>query len=407
MRIIIIADHAHINGGQAKVSIESAIGLAGRGHEVIYFAAVAPVDARLEQAGIRVVCLEQPDIISAQSQLKFAIQVIWNLEAAKRLKDLIAGFSAKDTVIHIHAWAKSLSPSIGPVIASSGLPAIYTMHEFFLACPNGGFYDYKAQEPCTRKPLSLSCISTNCDGHNYARKILRMGRQVLVDRFSGLRDIRHIISISQLQEEVMKPLLPATAQFHRVNNPISVVKPDPKPAKPSGSFLFVGRVSTEKGIAHFCEAAKLANVTPVIAGDGPLMGELKAKYPDAQMLGWKNPDEISQLVRDARALVFPSIWYEGQPLTVYEALANGTPVIVSDVCAGREAIVDGENGLWFKSANPQSLSEALLRMSNDAEAARMTKNAYEMYWNEPLTMDRHLDALMEVYEEALHCVSIL
>ncbi len=407
MHIILIADHAHINGGQAKVAIESAIGLAGRGHRVTFFAAVAPVDPRLEAAGIKVICLQQPDIETAASKLAFAVQVIWNTFAAKQLEELLATCDATDTIVHIHAWAKSLSPSVGRVIQQSGLATVYTLHEFFLACPNGGFYDYKAQQPCTRKPLSTACITCNCDGRSYPRKILRMGRQVLVDQFSGLKQIKHIITISQLQEDIMRPNLPDDACFHRVHNPISVSNPGSKTGSVKGDFLFVGRVSTEKGIAHFCEAAKLANVTPVIVGDGPLMSELKAKYPDAKMLGWKNPDEVSQLMREARALVFPSIWYEGQPLTVYEALANGTPVIVSDVCAGREAVKDGENGLWFKSADVASLASALTRMSDDSTATEMSRNAYNHYWAAPLSMDLHLDTLAGVYATALRRIDAL
>ena len=77
-------------------------------------------------------------------------------------------------------------------------------------------------------------------------------------------------------------------------------------------------------------------IIPTFVGDGPLAAELRAKYPDARMLGWQKPEDARAAIRNARALVFPSLWYEGQPLTVLEAKALGTPVIVSDGCAGRE-----------------------------------------------------------------------
>jgi glycosyltransferase involved in cell wall biosynthesis len=99
-------------------------------------------------------------------------------------------------------------------------------------------------------------------------------------------------------------------------------------------------------------------------------------------------------------LVFPSVWYEGQPLTVYEALALGTPVIVSDACAGREAVVDGDNGFWFRSGDPASLAVRLGQLSDDAAARRMSKSAYARYWAAPLTMERHLGGLLEVYAAA-------
>ncbi|MBN9082858.1 MAG: glycosyl transferase family 1 [Rhizobiales bacterium 62-17] len=400
MHIFILADHAYINGGQSKVAIESALGLAARGRKVTYFAAVGPVDPRLEQAGIAVICLDQFDIDTTPSKLGFLSQIIWNRPAERRLEAALAGLDRHETVVHVHAWPKALSPSIGAALKRAGLPCVYTMHEFFLVCPNGGFYDYPRAVTCHRVPLSLSCIATNCDSRNYARKLVRVGRQVVLDH-SGLKEaIGHVITISALQDEVSRPYMPKHPVYHRVDNPIEAQDLGPKD-KPGTGFLYAGRLSREKGIEHFCAAADLAGIAPDIAGDGPLMDELKARYPKANFLGWQKSDAVRAHMRAARALVFPSVWYEGQPLTVYEALALGTPVIVSDVCAGREAVEDGVNGLWFKSGDAQSLAQALRRLSDDGEAARMSRAAYERYWARPLTLDRHLDAIEAIYRQAL------
>jgi glycosyltransferase involved in cell wall biosynthesis len=105
-------------------------------------------------------------------------------------------------------------------------------------------------------------------------------------------------------------------------------------------------------------------------------------------------------MREARALVFPSVWYEGQPLTVYEALALGTPVIVSDACAGREAVSGGETGFWFRSGDARALAARLTQLSDDALAGRMSTTAYTAYWAAPLTIKRHLATLLSVYEIA-------
>jgi glycosyltransferase involved in cell wall biosynthesis len=401
MHVVVIADHAYVNGGQAKVAIDSAVGLAGRGHRVIFFAACGPVDPRLADSGVEVVCLEQPDITTATSQVKFLAQTMWNTKAARRLAELFAGLDPAASVLHVHGWAKALSPSIGPIIRRAGLAAVYTMHEFFLVCPTGGFYDYHRGEPCRRVPLSLACITCNCDARSYPRKVLRMLRQLLLDDVSRLKQtIHHIVTLSELQYQVVRDYLPPQTIYHRVGNPISVPDLGPKPTR-GDDFLFVGRLSAEKGVAHFCAAARLAGVVPVIAGDGPLADELRMRFPEARMLGWQSHERVHELMRRARALVFPSVWYEGQPLTVYEALALGTPVIVSDVCAGREAVADGSDGMWFSSADPASLAAALARLRDDATAARMSRRAYEKYWASPLTIDRHLDAIEAVYAQAL------
>jgi glycosyltransferase involved in cell wall biosynthesis len=398
VHVVLVADHAAINGGQAKVAIESALGLAARGVRVSLFAAVGPVDPRLEAAGIRVVCLEQDDVTTARSKLAFAAQAIWNGAAGRALARELAACDPRDTLVHVHAFAKALSPAIGPALRASGLPCLYTMHEFFLVCPTGGFYAYPEQRICHRTPMSAACMVTNCDARSYPRKIARMIRHAGLAHVAKLPELfAHVVTISDLQESVVRPLMPRGTVFHRVDNPIAVAQAPRHDGAP-GDFLFVGRISTEKGAPIFAEAARQAGARAVFVGDGPQRDALAARYPEAVMLGWRDPAGVQALMRQARALVFPSVWYEGQPLTVYEALACGTPVVVSDACAGREAVVDGETGFWFRSVDPEALAAHLRRLSDDGLAARMGRAAHDRYWAAPLSLDAHLDRLQGVYE---------
>ncbi|ACL55514.1 glycosyltransferase family 4 protein [Methylobacterium nodulans] len=398
MDVVLILDHGHVNGGQAKVAIESALGLAARGHRVDLLAAVGPVDPRLAAAGIGVTCLGQPDITTATSKLAFAGQMLWNGPAERALAGLLAGRDPRHTLVHMHAWAKALSPSIFAAIRRAGLPALYTMHEFFLVCPNGGLYDYRRHEICHRRPLSGACMAANCDMRSYPRKAMRLARHLLLERVARWPEgIRDVVTISALQEEVAGPLLPPGVRRHRIDNPIAVEDAGPKPAGASGPITYVGRLSTEKGVVLLAEAARLAGIAPVFVGDGPEAETLRRLYPEARLLGWRDAAGVRDALRAASALVFPSIWYEGQPLTVYEALALGTPVVVSDACAGREAVADGETGYWFPSGDAAALAERLTRLRDPATVTALGAEAYRRYWAKPLTLSAHCDRLEEVY----------
>jgi glycosyltransferase involved in cell wall biosynthesis len=399
MRIVIVCDHAHINGGQAKVAIESAKGLARRGHEVDFFAAVGPVDEGLLEAGVTVTTLDQADVLSATSLARFGVQWLWNGVAEKRLAALLAACDPAETIVHIHGWSKALSPSIGWPLRDGCFPVLHTLHEFYLVCPNGGFYDYHAARNCDFAPMSAGCIAHDCDSRGYHRKLMRVGRQAIMKHVSGLYDgARHLVTISNLQREVASPWLREDATFYPVGNPIDVAPLGPKDENaPLGGYIFVGRISAEKGARYFAQAARLAKVDATFVGDGPQLEELQREFPEAHFLGWQKPDEVRRLMRAARALAFPSVWYEGQPLTVYESLAVGTPVIVSDLCAGREGVRDGVNGFWFESSNAESLASAITRLEDAATAREMARATYERYWAQPLTLDRHLDAIEEVY----------
>ncbi len=401
MKIIVVADHAHINGGQTKVAIESALGLASRGHAVIYFAAVGPIDPRLGEAGIETIVLGQDDVGNAPSLARFGVQWLWNRPAAAALGALVARCDPHDTVVHVHAWAKALSPSLGPVLRASPAPVVFTMHEYYLACPNGGFYDYPVSAACHRVPMSMACLTHNCDSRGYARKLMRVGRHAVMQRTGLIESAAAIITISRLQRTVLAPYLPQNMTYYDVANPVDVEPLGHKADAASGDFIFVGRLSPEKGPALFAEAARRLGRKAVFVGDGPLRPELAARYPEAVFVGWQDPAGVKQRLRGARALVFPSVWYEGQPLTVLESLAMGTPVIVSDICAAREAVQDGITGLRFRNGDAEALASAMSSLADDAIARRMSHAAYESFWSDPLTLDRHLDGLEGVYRAVL------
>ncbi|WP_294540709.1 glycosyltransferase family 4 protein [uncultured Rhodoblastus sp.] len=402
INIVLAVDHASVTGGQAKVALESALGLKRAGFNPVVFAAASPVDPRLALAAVEVVCLDQPDLLANSSKAAAALQGTWNFHAAEQLRLVLARLPRENTIVHVHGWAKALSASIARPIRRSGLPAIYTMHEYFMFCPNGGFYDYQRHDVCQLAPLSPQCWATHCDSRTYPRKIWRGLRQTVMQRVARLPEIfDDFILISRFQENVVAGRLPLGARVHALSNPIDCVDLGRKSEPASGDFLFVGRLSPEKGLFCFAEAARKAGIVPVFAGDGPAAEALRARYPEARLLGWKSPLEVKALMRKARILVFPSLWFEGQPLTVLEAMAMGTPVIVSDGCAGREEVEDGVTGLWFESANADRLARALEMARDDALVARMSDAAYDQFWSDPPTLARHVERLGRVYREML------
>jgi glycosyltransferase involved in cell wall biosynthesis len=399
--VVILVDHGFVSGGQSKVAIESALGLAAAGARPIFFCACGPVDPRLAQAGVETICLDQYDILDNPSRAAAAVQGVWNVKAAAALKALLARLPRDNAIVHAHGWAKALSPSIASPIRASKLPAVYTMHEYFLACPNGGFYNFQTHEVCALKAMSARCWATNCDSRNYPFKLWRNARLAVAHGAGLAESFGDFLLISDLQKELLAPYLPKGALTHRVCNPIEAEPLGAKATPASGETLFVGRLSAEKGVLLFAQAARIAGITPVFIGDGPIAPQLRAQYKEARLLGWREPAAVREAMRDARALVFPSLWYEGLGLTALEAKAMGTPVIVSDVCAAREQIADGVEGLWFRSGDADALAGALKRLKDDALVARLSQAAYDSYWREPPTLSRHVEQTLAVYRAML------
>jgi len=402
LTIVICVDHAATTGGQAKVAADSAIGLKRQGHRPILFAASGPVAPELEAAGVEVICLGQNDLHRNASKLAAAVQGIWNAEAAKALGDLLARLPRDCTIIHMHGWATALSAATAAPIRASRLPAICTFHEYFLFCPNGGFYNYNEQAICHLTPLSASCLATNCSPWSHTRKLWQSARLATARYVARLQDVfSDAITLSQTQSDIIAPRLPKHIRLHRLSNPVAVDDLGQKPDPTAGDILYVGRISPEKGPFLFCEAARRIGLKPTLIGDGPRIQQLAEQYPEAKLLGWKSGQELRDLMRGARALVFPSLWYEGQPLTVLEAKAMGVPVIVADTCAGRDEVEDGVTGLWFKGGDADDLAHALSEMRDDARVAAMSEASYRAYWADPLTLERHANGLLSIYHDML------
>lgn len=393
-RVLIVGDFADVTGGQAKVAIDSARLLADHGIAVTFFAACGPVSARLDHPGIEVICLEQKTILDDPNRLRAMRSGIWNGAARKALRDVAQRFDPARTVLHCHGYAKALSPSIGPELASGPLRSVFTMHEYFLACPNGGFYDYNRHEICTRRPLGASCLATNCDVRSAAHKAWRVLRGAVAAGPGRLpRGLRHVIYISEKQRQVMQGRLPPGTVWHKVLNPIDTGGP-PVDARANKTLVFVGRLSPEKGGLQLARVARALDMPVLFIGDGPEAGAIRAANPAARITGWLGPEAVQAHLAEARALVFPSTWYEVQGMVTIEALLRGIPVVCGAWSAASEVIRDGENGALYAVPRDADLIAALRRLPGIGPfrapdlAAAVAPRA-------------HLARLLEVYDTVL------
>lgn len=156
------------------------------------------------------------------------------------------------------------------------------------------------------------------------------------------------------------------------------------------TFVFVGRIVTDKGINELCEAfnklsgltqARLLLVGPYEDSLDPISDKSRKiieSNPSMEAVGSKSGDELLAYYAAADCFVFPS-YREGFPNTVLEAGAMGLPSIVTDINGSREIIRQGENGIIIPSKNSQALYDAMMIMMNDKSARdRMAGKAREM-----------------------------
>ena len=144
------------------------------------------------------------------------------------------------------------------------------------------------------------------------------------------------IFISEFSKRQLLRRMKAPKNQFFVKNPIYFTNRFRVEAENNSVFLFIGRTDPEKGIRNFCEAVHNTKVKGVVIGDGILKDELETKYPEIKFTGWLTKEQIHEYIKQARCLIFTSIWYEASPLTPPEVNAYGIPVIASDCSAASD-----------------------------------------------------------------------
>jgi glycosyltransferase involved in cell wall biosynthesis len=398
LRVIIVNDYAWVNGGASKVALGSAQGLLAAGVDVEVFAGSSSAEAADAKFPTRSLGQEH---FSKVGGLPGARQGMWNTTAAREFSAFLKGRSAADTIIHVHSCRDVLSPSVVRMAKDLGFKVVYTVHDYGIGCPYGGFYDYKEDAICPRRGLSWACLTARCNAGSYAKKLYIYGKQAVQVTRGGLpKRVDAFAFVSEFSLRILRSYLPAHALVEVVPNPIEVERQPPAPLD-GDYFLFVGRLTAEKDPVTLARAAAAKGFTVKFAGEGPMAPLLKEIYPEAELLGWQASADVQRLMRNAKALVFPSRWYEAQPLTVAEAMANGVPVIVSDACSGREPIEASGGGLVFRTGDVEDLASKMRALDDVSLRQRLAKAAYDSFWADPPTMARHVERLQGLYQRVL------
>lgn len=393
--IVIIYDQAYISGGAAKIAIKSAISLKKKGYRVVFFAALGPIDEELINEGIEVVCTGGSHIGKTKNP-RALLKAIWNVEAKRKLDELLGKLDVKSTVVHIHGWTKCLSSSVFEACYKNNMRTFITLHEYFTICPNGGVYNYKKGKICDIKPNGIRCLFCNCDKRNYLQKIYRDVRQLFLN-VTLKKTKPNVIYITEFSKNILKPFLNFPKHEFYLENHVEFPHRSKVKIKDNKKYLFIGRMSGEKAPELFCEAITRANVEGIVIGAGPQLERLRDKYENIQFTGWLSSDEMGKYINQARCLIVSSKWYETMGLTVLEMQARGIPCIVPDRCAASEYVEHKKNGLIYKIGNISSLINAINVTKDDKLIEKWGDYFYDHFDEQRYSMERHINELIDIY----------
>jgi glycosyltransferase involved in cell wall biosynthesis len=298
-------------------------------------------------------------IVGFRGKLAASASVFYSPAGTRRVREIIARF--RPDVVHVHNWFPSLSPAIFWVCKQARVPVVHTVHNYRLLCAGGSlFRDGSVCEDCIGTSFRTPGIRHGCYRASRAgTAVATLGMLTHWQAGTWDRAVDRFIALSAFaKEKLVQGGLPESRIVVKPNG--LDVDPGQRPGS-GGYFAFVGRLSEEKGVGTLLACwRQCAELPPLrIAGVGPLEDEVRraaAANRNIEWLGGLDNDATLDLMGGAAAVICPSLWYEGMPRVVIEALAVGTPILASRLGTYVEMISDGQQGYLFDAGNANGLS---------------------------------------------------
>ena len=293
-------------------------------------------------------------------------------------------------VIHYH----NISLVGGPKILEwgSGIK-LYTIHEYWLLCPTHVLFRFN-RAPCRHRRCLVCSLVCRRPPQLWRYSSLMKSALKYVDVFlspSGFgRTIHHQMGLN-LPIRHLPLFLPSG----------SALPESPEPARESAApyFLFVGRLEKIKGlhtiIPHFRHYSRAALW---IAGNGGFerrLVKMAQGSPNIRFLGYQSGPQLQSMVRNAVAVIVPSVCYDLSPLVILEAFRERTPVIVRNIGGMPEMVLESGGGLIF--SDEQELMAAVDRLLADRELRDDLGDrgfqAYQTNWTADVFIRRYLEVI--------------
>lgn len=336
----------------------------------------------------------------ALEKIAMAGKVIYSLEAKRKLSTLLDAFPAD--VAHAHCIYHHLSPSVLVELKQRGIPTVMTAHDLKLACPAYKMLNRGGVCEKCRSGNLLNLVTNRCIRDSLPVSALVM-LESAVHKSLGLykHNLNRVVVPSLFYQQKLMEWGWLENQLVYIPNYVDAAFHAPH-YEPGDYFFYFGRLAMEKGVGTLIRAAAQAKVKLRIAGTGPEGDVLKALVAevggDIEFLGFVSGELLWKWVREARAMVLPSEWYENAPMSLLEAYACGKPVIGARIGGIPEMMREGETGVLFESGNVAELAGVLRRFVDmpDSAVAEMGKAARD-YVSLTFTAERYLNEMLALY----------
>ena len=331
---------------------------------------------------------------SALKKLSVAFSTVFSIRTYREIRRIIRENDID--IVHVHNTLNLISPAVYYAALREGAKVVQTVHNFRLICPVATlFHDGMVCEECIEKGLGCA-VRKGCYRNSRAQTLVLVA-SMLFHRMTGIyKKINYICLTDFNKQKILANRQIDPSRVYVKPNfvaPYTGIIPNDREG-----FIFAGRLDDYKGIRVMTEAwKKMGKDAPhlTIFGTGPLEEELNDAIREFG-LNIDAPGYIdNQYMRDEiarrKAMILPTLLYEGFPVSIVEAYSTGTPVIASDIGNAGALVTDGVTGYRFECGNADALIKAL---NNNMDLNDSVMKAYERSY----TAEANYGMLMDIYD---------
>jgi glycosyltransferase involved in cell wall biosynthesis len=353
--------------------------------------------------GVQVEVLEtnNDSIVGIKGKLDATVSVFYSPRGVNLLKKSLAEF--QPDIVHVHNWFPTFSPAIFWACKNAHVPVVHTLHNYRLLCAKASFYrNGGVCEDCLGTVFRMPGILHGCYRNSRSGTAVATAGMLSHWKFGTWhRAINRFIALSEFaKNKLIEGGLPPSKITVKPN----CLEYDPgMRAGDGGFFLYTGRLTEEKGVLLLLQCWRRNANLPLLRmiGTGPLEEEVKnacKTLKNVEWLGARSSEEVLDMMGRAKALICPSLWYEGMPRVVIEAMAVGTPVIASQIGTYPEMIIPNKTGLLFEGNSAKAMSECVRELdacTNLLAWRREVRNHFVVNYS----ADAGLKKLIQIYKE--------
>jgi glycosyltransferase involved in cell wall biosynthesis len=321
------------------------------------------------------------------SKLRRFISTIFSIKYYLRIKSEIKDF--EPDIIHAHSFSGNISPSFLIAAKKYDIPVVVTPPNFF-------HYIHTLPKITLKKPYRIISWLKAWFHQELKKKYIDY---FICPSNIFAEHLKNNVGIDSSKISIVR-------HFIEWEQPAEAKNPTTK------DILYAGRLSEEKGIEYLIHAiSKISKEHPKIklhiVGEGNMEQNIrslanKLGIEDKVIFhGYVAHENLATMYRKSSVFILPSICMENAPLTLIEAMSQGTPVVTTNIGGQAELVKNGVNGLLVNPRDSEDLAEKIGSILDNPELAREMGEGGRKIVEETHTPKKHLRRIIEIYNSLI------